>query len=118
MGQSGLQCSETKPLQQDPDTLTQKGEQQKEWNAGQGGDKVTRDEKMEKGRERAVGECLCGSSLSPKNAGVLSCHCQFTLIFLIIYDIMSQIPALRAQVYSSSHLYCNFTLTNCHTGRY
>ncbi|KAG7236685.1 hypothetical protein INR49_000579 [Caranx melampygus] len=36
VGRSGLQCSQTKPLQQDPDTLTQKGEQQKERNAGEG----------------------------------------------------------------------------------
>ncbi|TNN72530.1 hypothetical protein EYF80_017306 [Liparis tanakae] len=36
VGRSGLQCSQTKPLQQDPDTLKQKGEQQKERNAGEG----------------------------------------------------------------------------------
>lgn len=39
-----------------------------------GGDKVTRGEKMEKGREGAMGEGLCGSSHSPKNAGVMGCH--------------------------------------------
>lgn len=45
VGQSGLQCSQTKPLQPDPDTLIQKGEQQKERNAEEG-DKVTRGEKI------------------------------------------------------------------------
>lgn len=56
VGRSGLQCSQTKPLQQDPDTLKQKGEQQKERNAGRGGDKVTRGEKNGEGAGEGNGK--------------------------------------------------------------
>ncbi|KAJ4930010.1 hypothetical protein JOQ06_019026 [Pogonophryne albipinna] len=68
VGRSGLQCSQTKPLQQDPDTLTQKRGATEGEERRKGGDKVTRGEKMEKGREGAMGEALCGSSCSPKHA--------------------------------------------------
>lgn len=74
VGRSGLQCSQTKPLQQDPDTLTQKRGATEGEERRKGGDKVTRGEKMEKGREGAMGEALCGSSCSPKHAGVMGCQ--------------------------------------------
>lgn len=74
MGRSGLQGSQTKPLQRDPDTLTQKRGATEGEERRRGGDKVTRGEKMEKEQEGAVEEGSCGSSQSTKNAGVMGGH--------------------------------------------
>ena len=55
VGRSGLQGSQTKPLQRDPDTLTQKRGATEGEERRRGGDKVTRGEKMEKEREGGNG---------------------------------------------------------------
>lgn len=65
MGQSGLHCSQTKPLQQDPDTHRKGSNRRRETQErGRQGNKGR--ESGEGVEEGAMGEGLCGSSHFPK----------------------------------------------------